>query len=302
MGVRVCLRRAFCLTHLLFLHRAPSAPLPPPLADQGEQNVLYGRGSSTSGYQCQQAALIAAWRQAFSATPGTTAPDMPFGVVTLAGGASEGAYYYSAYQNIGEAQWLACKDSRYRTPACDDIVKDWTAGLRTAQTGGFGFAPNPALPNVFIGQNYDQGEPCLCDKTLQAPDGCWATNACFGDGPYSLCVEGRERRGARSARTAALQRRSRAHQRPLPPAARARARATPCSNGTHCYELSSIHPRVKHIVGARLARALVGMLQGKPQPTPKLAGCRLAGQRPRRRGAGQRLRVRIALRHAPLPR
>ena len=36
---------------------------------------------------------------------------------------------------------------------------------------------------------------------------------------------------------------------------------------------------MKHIVGARLARALAGMLQGKPQPTPKLAGCRLAGQR-----------------------
>ena len=143
-----------------------------------------------SGYQCQQAALIAAWRRAFSATPGTTAPDMPFGVVTLAGGASEGAYYWSDFQNIGQAQWLACKDSRYRTPACRDIVSDWTAGLRTAQTGGFGFAPNPALPNVFVGQNFDQGEPCLCDKTLQAPGGCWATNACFGDGPYSLCVRG----------------------------------------------------------------------------------------------------------------
>jgi hypothetical protein len=32
---------------------------------QGEQNVLFGRGSSASGYQCQQAALIRSWREAF---------------------------------------------------------------------------------------------------------------------------------------------------------------------------------------------------------------------------------------------
>ena len=49
-------------------------------------------------------------------------------------------------------------------------------------------------------------------------------------------------------------------------------------NRTWNYEISAIHPRVKHIVGERLARALVGMQKGAPQPTPKLAGCRLAGQ------------------------
>ena len=35
---------------------------------------------------------------------------------------------------------------------------------------------------------------------------------------------------------------------------------------------------MKDIIGARLARALLGMQAGRPQPTPKLAGCRLAGQ------------------------
>lgn len=118
---------------------------------------------------------------------------------------------------------------------CRDIVSDWTAGLRTAQTGGYGYAPNAALPNVFVAQNYDQGEPCNCDRSKPAPDGCWASNACYGGGELSL-------------------------------------------NMTWNFQNSAIHPRVKHIAGERLARALVGLQQGKPQPTPKLAGCRLAGQ------------------------
>lgn len=166
---------------------------------------------------------------------GTTRSDFPFGVITLAGGASEGGYYWTPYSHIPQSQWTYCQDHSFRLPLCQDIVGDWTAGLRAAQTGGYGFAPNAALPNVFIGQNFDEGEPCLCDQKQAAPDGCWATNACFGDGDLSL-------------------------------------------NKTWNYEFSAIHPRVKHIVGERLARALVGMQTGAPQPTPKLAGCRLAGQ------------------------
>jgi len=203
---------------------------------QGEQNVLFGRGSSQSGYQCQQAALIRSWREAFSAEPGTTAPDFPFGVVTLAGGASEGGYYWNDFSHIPLSQWQYCQGKRFTQPICKDIVADWTAGLRTAQTGGYGYAPNAALPNVFVAQNYDQGEPCQCDKTKPAPGGCWASGVCFGDGPLSL-------------------------------------------NKTHNYQNSGIHPRVKNIVGERLARALVALRQGGgPPPTPKLSGCRIAGQ------------------------
>lgn len=50
--------------------------------------MAFGRGAAFSGYQCQQAALIRSWREAFSAEPETTAPDFPFGVITLAGGVS----------------------------------------------------------------------------------------------------------------------------------------------------------------------------------------------------------------------
>ena len=199
---------------------------------QGEQNVQFGRGSATSGYACQQAALIRTWREAFSATPGTSAPDFPFGVVTLSGGASEGAYFWNNFSHIPAAQWTWCQSHSFREPICRDIVSEWTAGLRSAQMGGYGFTPNEALPNVFVGQNYDNGEPCLCDQKAVAPGGCWATNACFGDGPLSL-------------------------------------------NKTWNFQNSAIHPRVKHIVGERLARALIGLQQGTPQPTPKLAGCRL---------------------------
>lgn len=46
-------------------------------------------------------------------------------------------------------------------------------------------------------------------------------------------------------------------------------------NITWNYQNAEIHPRVKHVIGERLARALLALQQGQPQPTPKLAGCRL---------------------------
>lgn len=226
--------------------RSLTLPPPPLFKDQGEQNIQYGRGSATSGYQCQQASLIKSWRALFSAAPNTTAPDFPFGVISLAGGAGEGSYLWSPYNHIPPAHWDACEGGHEKSsnfgdgsgsgrPSdfCSEINKDWAGGIRAAQTGGFGFTPNAALPNVFLGQNFDQGEPCNCDQNQLAPNGCWATEACFGTGPLSL-------------------------------------------NLTHNYQFSAIHPRVKHIVGERLARALIGLQLGKPQATPKFAGCRFA--------------------------
>ena len=51
--------------------------------------------------------LIKTWREAWSATPGTTPPDFPFGLVSLAGGTSEGhganmgAFRYAQTMNTG---------------------------------------------------------------------------------------------------------------------------------------------------------------------------------------------------------
>jgi hypothetical protein len=54
---------------------------------------------------------------------------------------------------------------------------DWAGGLRVAQTGGYGYLPNPALPRTFLGQAFDHGEPCTCDRKAQPPNGCWANGA-----------------------------------------------------------------------------------------------------------------------------
>ena len=39
--------------------------------------------------------------------------------------------------------------------------------MRWAQTGSYGTAPNPAMPNVFVAQGYDLGDP-------------WSNDTCYG--------------------------------------------------------------------------------------------------------------------------
>ena len=64
----------------------------------------------------------------WSATPGTTDPLAPFGVVTLASSGAEGA--------------------------------DAAMGaMRIAQTAGYGVLPSPDLPNTFLAQAYDLDDP-----------------------------------------------------------------------------------------------------------------------------------------------
>lgn len=151
---------------------------------QGEQNQIYGGGNGTSGYLCQQTALIATWRAAFSAVPGTTAPDFPFGVTTLAGGGGEGFPLWSPLLHTTEDVWLDCYIHRLRTPVCNDISDDSMGLIRRAQTGGAGFFS--AATKVFMGQAHDLGEPCVCDTRALSPHGCWANGECYGTGPYSL--------------------------------------------------------------------------------------------------------------------
>lgn len=209
----------------------------------GEQNVAFGAGSiaEKSGYACQQANLIRSWREAFSTVPGTTDRQFPFGVTSLAGGCSEGFPLWSKYQHFTEAEWQSCATdangvNQRTSPVCQDMRDDWAGGLRVAQTGGYGHMPNPALPNTFLGQAFDHGEPCTCDRNAQPPNGCWANKQCYGwSKPFSL-------------------------------------------NRTWNYQNSGIHPRVKETVGKRLARAAYGLSRShapRPQPTPKLSGCRL---------------------------
>jgi hypothetical protein len=105
-------------------------------------------GDKHSGYACQMQTLISEWRLLWSKTAGTTDPTAPFGVTQLAGYCSEG-------------------------------FPNNSAPFRLAQTGGWGYLPNPDMPNTFLGQAYDLGDPWA--------KGCLQTGACFGwDTPFSF--------------------------------------------------------------------------------------------------------------------
>ena len=50
-----------------------------------------GDAKQATGYACMMQNLVTTWRDGWSASgPGTTPKDFPFGIVTLAGGTSEG--------------------------------------------------------------------------------------------------------------------------------------------------------------------------------------------------------------------
>ena len=89
---------------------------------QGENDMhnYFGNSAMNTGYSCLMERLVAQWRMLWSAEAGTTPPDAPFGIVTLAPSGTEGG------SDIGTMRW--------------------------AQTAGYGMAPNPALPNVFLAQ------------------------------------------------------------------------------------------------------------------------------------------------------
>eukprot|EP00658_Telonema_sp_P-2_P024268 TRINITY_DN19753_c0_g1_i3.p1 TRINITY_DN19753_c0_g1~~TRINITY_DN19753_c0_g1_i3.p1 ORF type:complete len:493 (-),score=82.52 TRINITY_DN19753_c0_g1_i3:240-1718(-) len=96
---------------------------------QGENDMhgYFGNSALKTGYSCMMPALVASWRKMWSATPGTTDPNAPFGLVTLAPSGGEGG------SDIGTMRW--------------------------AQTAGYGVLPNPAMPNTFLAQSYDLDDP-----------------------------------------------------------------------------------------------------------------------------------------------
>jgi len=103
---------------------------------QGEADSSHP-GGAFDGYNCTLAAMIADWRAKWSQGSGTS-PDFPFGVVQL--------------NSIGNG-------STYGEPTDDGsgaLSPQWGyGGLRWSQTASFGYAPNPALPNVFLAVSVD---------------------------------------------------------------------------------------------------------------------------------------------------
>ena len=109
---------------------------------QGENNVAYDMGNvrDRSGYACLMKTLVASYRQAWSAVPGTTDPAFPIGFVSIADGSEEGwGYTFSA--------------------------------LHWAQTASHGTLPNSDMPGTFIGDAWDCGDPW-------AMDSCWQSGCC----------------------------------------------------------------------------------------------------------------------------
>ena len=111
---------------------------------QGENNMFNAKGNSgvDVGYSCKQRELVKGWRSIWSEAASTTAPDAPFGVVTLASSGSEGG------PNMG--------------------------AMRLAQTAGYGVLPNLAMPNTFLAQAGDlldawgpDGGPCFANLASQ---------------------------------------------------------------------------------------------------------------------------------------
>ena len=126
-----------------------------------------GNVKFNTGYACAMRQLIAGWRSAWSATPGTTDPLAPFGVVTLASSGSEGGPDFGT--------------------------------MRIAQTMSYGVLPTPDVPATFVAQGYDLDDewgpgagPCFGGK------GGWAccqggSGACGSAGAYNATTcAGRE--------------------------------------------------------------------------------------------------------------
>jgi Carbohydrate esterase, sialic acid-specific acetylesterase len=113
---------------------------------QGENNMfdLKGNAAAHVGYSCEMKLLIQQWRALWSQTPGTTDPEAPFGIVTLASSGGEGG------PDMGT--------------------------MRLAQTANYGVLPSPDLPNTFLAQAYD-----LDDEWGPDAGACFI-NKCCDDG------------------------------------------------------------------------------------------------------------------------
>ena len=116
---------------------------------QAENNMhgFFGNSAKKSGYSCLAQALVEEWRRLWSAEPGTTSPDAPFGLVTLAPSGTEGG------ASIGTMRW--------------------------AQTAGYGVTPNAALPNVFTAQAFDLNDP-------YANISCYGKTKCHDNTPWNM--------------------------------------------------------------------------------------------------------------------
>jgi para-nitrobenzyl esterase len=192
---------------------------------QGENNCAGDPGNSLtgSGYGCLLPSLVRSYRALWSAVPGTTDPLAPFGLTTIAAGGSEGN---------------------------DEHV----AAIRWSQTANYGHLPNPEMPNTFLAQAFDLGDPWLAAIDQSDPHHC--AHAFPQNGSYGgACTQPWTNVSAWDPSLA-----------PLAPLVRADTTPT---------FLGSIHARIKSPLGRRLAVAYFNLVGGGTGAVtgPTLAGC-----------------------------
>ncbi len=119
---------------------------------QGENNChgFMGNSLEKTGYGCQMPAMMKLWREVWSTEPGTTDPQAPFGIVSLAAGGSEGG------SDIG--------------------------GMRWSQSANYGVMPNPDMPNAFMAHAYDLGDPWPSKA-------CYGRGCCNPGANTSACTD-----------------------------------------------------------------------------------------------------------------
>lgn len=166
--------------------------------------------------------LVESWRRVWSATPGTTDPEAPFAIVSLADGTDEGFG-----GNMRAFRW--------------------------AQSANYGALPSPALPNTFVAEAYDLGDP-------------WHTPLCGSDGSF----EG----GAFAGQMCCIDKSA-----GLGPRCVGDHRGEWALNDTRDWAgLGTLHPRLKRPLGQRIAQGLHGTAYGGTGPItgPFLAGCQVS--------------------------
>ena len=114
-------------------------------AKQGSGGPLAcGNVEDKTGYACMMENLVTSWRENWSVEPLTTDKDFPFGIVTLAGGTSEGNG-----NSMGAFRYAQSGNTGYGWSPSSKQVRGVDGGAGAGQ-----------LPNVFTAQAFDTGDPC----------------------------------------------------------------------------------------------------------------------------------------------
>ena len=112
-----------------------------------------------SGYACEMEVLVQSWRSVWSAEGGTTPPNAPFGIATLAGDPRAAGDWYFSKQAVMARSLRPAHCQPVQANSGSEGHGNKMAAMRWAQQSNFGRWDNPALPNTFGAQLYDLPEP-----------------------------------------------------------------------------------------------------------------------------------------------